>query len=89
MLLDLNMCRSGSRRAIDEALQRIEATEQIELDELQRQAAETVIANGLTVITGGPGTGKTTTINTILRYFEQRGQEILNWPRPPGGPPSG
>lgn len=34
------------------------------------------VLNGLMVITGGPGTGKTTTINTIIKYFEMEGLEI-------------
>ena len=35
------------------------------------------VRNGLLVITGGPGTGKTTTINTIIRYFEMEGTDIF------------
>ena len=61
----------------DEILHRIEEAEKIELDALQRQAVETVIGNGLTVITGGPGTGKTTTIQTVLHFFEQTDEIVL------------
>ena len=57
-------------------LSRIEAAEAIELDELQRNAVKTSVMNGFTVITGGPGTGKTTTINTIIKYFDSQGLEI-------------
>ena len=53
------------------------AGEQIELDEHQEQAVIEAVNNGLLIITGGPGTGKTTTINTIIRYFEQEDMEIL------------
>ncbi len=57
-------------------IKRIEIAEKIELDDKQRDAVIQAIRNGLLVITGGPGTGKTTTINTIIRYFEGEGMEI-------------
>ena len=47
------------------------------LDSLQEKAVYEAVNSGLLVITGGPGTGKTTTINTIIRYFEMEGMEIL------------
>ena len=47
-----------------------------ELDELQKSAVREAVRNGVTVITGGPGTGKTTIINTIIRYFIREGLEI-------------
>ena len=49
----------------------------VELDGLQRQAVFICAQRGVTVITGGPGTGKTTTINAIIRFFEQEGKNIL------------
>lgn len=49
----------------------------IELDELQMKAVLESIKNGLFILSGGPGTGKTTTINMIIKYFEQQGMEIL------------
>ncbi|MBE5864629.1 MAG: ATP-dependent RecD-like DNA helicase [Lachnospiraceae bacterium] len=49
----------------------------MELDELQLQAVMTSIQNGLFVLSGGPGTGKTTTINMMLRYFESEGLDIM------------
>ena len=77
MLADLavSLPVNGEKMAV--SLSRIEKESGIELDPLQRTAVETAIRYGLTVITGGPGTGKTTTINTILRYFEERKQKIL------------
>lgn len=51
--------------------------EKIEPDELQIRAVIEAVNSGLLIITGGPGTGKTTTINTIIRYFEQEEMEIL------------
>ena len=50
---------------------------EMELDELQQQAVLQCIRNGLFILTGGPGTGKTTTINLIIRYFESEGLDIL------------
>ncbi len=47
------------------------------LDALQEEAVREAASNGLLVITGGPGTGKTTTINTIIRYFEEEGLDIF------------
>ncbi len=49
----------------------------ISLDELQRQAVIQAVKSGILVITGGPGTGKTTTINTIIHYFEKEGCDIM------------
>ena len=43
----------------------------------EMQAVKEAVRNGLLVITGGPGTGKTTTINTIIRYFEMEGMDIF------------
>ena len=51
--------------------------EGIELDALQRQAVSIAANSGVLVITGGPGTGKTTTINTIIRVFANEGKTIL------------
>ena len=48
----------------------------IELDELQRMAIREAASKGVMVVTGGPGTGKTTTINTMIRYFENKGMYI-------------
>ena len=69
------------RHEIDESLvrgriARIEKSEGIELDPQQKKAILEAARCGLVVITGGPGTGKTTTINTMITYFEQEGLEI-------------
>ena len=48
-----------------------------QLDEHQREAVAAAVQNGLLILTGGPGTGKTTTINAMLRYFEAEGLEIF------------
>ena len=76
-LHDLNLRGSEPEGEIRKKLERICAEEQIEPDELQIQAVIEAVNSGLLIITGGPGTGKTTTINTIIRYFEQEEMEIL------------
>ena len=55
----------------------MEQEQGLELDELQKKAVLTSLKNGLMILSGGPGTGKTTTINTIIRYFESEGMDIL------------
>ncbi len=62
--------------AIDKVIGNIEKRQNIELDELQRKAVVDAATSGLMVITGGPGTGKTTTINTIIRYFDAENMDI-------------
>lgn len=62
---------------IEREIEEITVEEGIELDELQRQAVTIAANSGILVITGGPGTGKTTTINTIIRFFEKEGKTIL------------
>ena len=46
------------------------------LDEMQEKAVKEAAGHGLLVLTGGPGTGKTTTINAIIRFFESEGAEL-------------
>ena len=60
----------------EESIEKIEQRLNIELDEIQKEAVKKTVQNGLVVITGGPGTGKTTTINTIIRYFQMEGLDI-------------
>ncbi len=49
----------------------------IELEALQLGAVLECVRNGVMILTGGPGTGKTTTINTIIHYFAAEGMDIL------------
>lgn len=55
----------------------IEKQTSMELDERQFDAIKEAVQNGLFVLTGGPGTGKTTTINAIIKYFELEGLDIF------------
>lgn len=80
MLHDLNIKGSTPETEIKAGLSRVDELyrpESVSLDALQEKAVYEAVNSGLLVITGGPGTGKTTTINTIIRYFEMEGMEIL------------
>lgn len=76
MLHELNLKDTVDEDVIAEKIRRIQKAEKIELDQMQQQAIVEAVRNGLLVITGGPGTGKTTTINGIIRYFEMEGLDI-------------
>lgn len=77
MLNDLNVVCFADEKEIHDRLDRIEKNSKITLAEQQRQAVVTAVQHGLTILTGGPGTGKTTTINTIIKYFSAHGDDIL------------
>ena len=77
MLHDLNIRGREPEETIRKKLLQIQKEESIKLDEKQVQAVVEAVNSGLLIITGGPGTGKTTTINTIIRYFESEEMEIL------------
>ena len=55
----------------------LEKEQEICLDEIQKEAVLQSVKSGLMILSGGPGTGKTTTINTIIRFFEMEGRDIL------------
>ena len=76
-LNDLNVSSKTDEKKVIEKLNEIEDSEGIALDEMQERAVIEAVKCGLLIITGGPGTGKTTTIKTIIRYFENQGMEIL------------
>lgn len=83
MLHDLNISvhdEEGTEHEEKKILQKIAALEKelnIELDELQRKAVYESINNGVMILSGGPGTGKTTTINMIIRFFLSEGMDIF------------
>ena len=77
MLSDLNIKYNLKPDELERHVKRLEETTNIQLDEMQRLAIYEAAKNGLLVITGGPGTGKTTTINQIIRFFEAEGLDIL------------
>ena len=62
---------------IEKKIRKLEHNLDLELDELQRLAVVESVLHGVFILTGGPGTGKTTTINMIIRYFEREGLDIF------------
>ena len=77
MLKQLDVSYDVPDIEIEMRLRQIEKQTKMDLDEHQVEAVKEAVRNGVLVITGGPGTGKTTTINTIIRYFELSGEDIL------------
>lgn len=76
MLHDLNISAEVSEEAILKKVEKLEEGTDTALDEKQRQAVVEAAGHGLMILTGGPGTGKTTTINMLIDYFETEGLEI-------------
>ena len=62
---------------IETYLKKLEANSNIELSEKQKEAIELVNDNNVTIITGGPGTGKTTIIKSIIDIYEQKGNKVV------------
>ena len=62
---------------IQTILKKIELQSNIELSEKQKEAIELVNENNVTIITGGPGTGKTTIIKSIIDIYEQKGNKVV------------
>ena len=77
MLHELNIPMREKEDKVRSVLEKIAGESCMEQDELQYQAVWEAIQNGLFILSGGPGTGKTTTINTMIRYFEQEGCDIF------------
>lgn len=84
MLHDLNISMTreepllpSQEAQMEKKIRSIEEELDIELDVLQRKAVIESVINGIFILSGGPGTGKTTTINTMIRYFEKEGMDIL------------
>lgn len=76
MLADLDVKYTCDEDAMNERIASIEAELGIILDDIQKNAVRAAVLNGFMVITGGPGTGKTTIINAIIRFFQMEGLDI-------------
>lgn len=77
MLEDLNIHEEQKKASVLNKILSLEERTGICLEEKQREAVLTAAQNGVMVITGGPGTGKTTTINMLIHYFADEGMDIL------------
>ncbi len=77
MLHDLDISCEVSEAAVLTRIARIEEHTDTKLDEMQKEAIVQAASHGLLILTGGPGTGKTTTINTMISYFESEGLSVL------------
>lgn len=77
MLHDLNISCEISESAVLTKVAAIEKRTGTILDEMQKEAVVQAAGHGLMVLTGGPGTGKTTTINTLISYFESEGLSVM------------
>ena len=76
MLHDLNVTYKTEEKNLERRLSRIEEGTALELDEKQKEAVRAAVEHGILVLTGGPGTGKTTTINALIHYFLEEQMEI-------------
>lgn len=77
MLHDLNLHYDEADMVIENRLLQIEQNTGFVLDEMQKKAVVSAMKNGILILTGGPGTGKTTTINAMIHYFQSEGMELL------------
>lgn len=75
-LYDLNISEEISEKEIRQKIGSIEKETETELDEMQKRAVIEAVRTGVLILTGGPGTGKTTTINAMIDYFEMEGMEV-------------
>ena len=76
MLNECNLLCPEEEGFVDRRISQIEKDTGIVLEEMQKKAVKEAASHGLFILTGGPGTGKTTTINSIIRFFEGEGAEL-------------
>ena len=76
MLRELDIFCPEDEKIVERRIVQIEKETGTVLDEMQKKAVQEAAGHGLLILTGGPGTGKTTTINAIIKYFEGEGAEI-------------
>lgn len=76
MLSELNIDCPEDEAFVQRRIAQIEKEAGTTLDEMQKKAVTEAAGHGLFILTGGPGTGKTTTINAIIRFFEGEGSEL-------------
>jgi exodeoxyribonuclease V alpha subunit len=62
---------------VEKAIEWVQGINRIELAETQKQAIKKAVTGKVLVLTGGPGTGKTTLVNSLVMILEKKGQRIL------------
>lgn len=77
MLHDLNIHYDLADVVLKHRISAIEKNTDLSLDDMQKMAVMEAARNGVTILTGGPGTGKTTTINAMIHFFESEGMDIF------------
>jgi exodeoxyribonuclease V alpha subunit len=77
MLLDLNRPGDESEEEIRQNLDKLKESGSLVLEEEQQRAVKSAAESNVLILTGGPGTGKTTTINEIIRYFRMERKSVL------------
>ena len=75
-LWELNIPFIDDEEKVVSRVERLQESNGIDLDDLQKKAVVESVCNGVFILTGGPGTGKTTTINAMIKYFESEGLEF-------------
>jgi exodeoxyribonuclease V alpha subunit len=76
MLRELDIDCPEDEERVERRISQIQKETGMVLDEMQEKAVKEAAGHGLLVLIGGPGTGKTTTINAIIRFFESEGAEL-------------
>lgn len=77
MLHDLNLDYEEPEPGIVRRIAQIEKHTGMQLDDRQKMAVKSAVQHGIMILTGGPGTGKTTTINAMIHYFQSENMELL------------
>ena len=77
MLKEINLPGRLSEEKINERIKKVEEESRIELDDMQKEAIRASANAGILIVTGGPGTGKTTTINALINYYKEDYKEII------------
>ena len=84
MMAGLNLHVDIPEKKLQRRIAQVEEEAGLELDEMQRTAVQAAAGSGILIITGGPGTGKTTTIKALIRYFENEGLDRIFLAAPTG-----
>ena len=79
MLHDLNLDFEIADANLIRRINKIEKNTELYLDDMQKTAVMEAVRHGLMILTGGPGTGKTTTINAMIHFLKVK-DWIFTWP---------